>query len=81
MSFYQQGRTNVIYPMEAKEIRELNISEIDKKIRDTRDQMLHMRLHKETGQVENPSEIRSLRRDIARLETIVGEMRAAENKK
>ncbi len=61
--------------MKAKDIRELDISEIEKKRRDTSDQLLHMKLHKETGQVESPSEIRILRREIARFLTIMGEKR------
>lgn len=67
--------------MKAKDIRELEISEIEKKRRDTSEQLLHMKLHKETGQVESPSEIRILRREIARLSTIAGEKRRTEEKK
>ena len=66
--------------MKAKDIRELNVSEIEKNLRDTSDKLLHLKLHKETGQVESPSEIRNLRRDIARLSTIAGEKRRAEIK-
>ena len=64
--------------MKAKDIRELDVSEIEKKRRDTCDQLLHLKLHKETGQVESPSEIRNLRREIARLSTIAGEKRRAK---
>ena len=67
--------------MKAKDIRELDISEIEKKRHDTSDQLHHMKLHKETGQVESPSEIRNLRREIARLSTIASEKRRTEIKK
>ena len=45
--------------------------EITTKIRETRDSLLQMRLRKQTGQVEKTHEMRSLRKDVARLETII----------
>jgi large subunit ribosomal protein L29 len=56
--------------MKAKEIRELSVEEIAKKIREMRDELLNLNIRKGTGQVENTSRIRQLRRDIARFETI-----------
>ena len=57
--------------MTSKEIRELSPAEITTKLRDTRDQLLQLRLRKQTGQVEKTHELRTLRKDIARLETIL----------
>ncbi|HVU32513.1 MAG TPA: 50S ribosomal protein L29 [Opitutaceae bacterium] len=62
--------------MTSKEIRELSASEIDTKLRETRDQLLHLRLRKQTGQVEKTHELRTLRKDIARLETLRNEKKA-----
>ncbi len=59
--------------MKAKEIRELAVPEIDKKLRDERDEYLHLRLGKKSNQVEKTHRIKELRRDIARLETILRE--------
>jgi len=56
--------------MTAKEIRELSPGEISTKIRETREQLLQLHMRKQTGQVEKTHEMRSLRKDIARLETI-----------
>ena len=56
--------------MTAKEIRELSPGEITTKIRETREQLLQLHMRKQTGQVEKTHEMRSLRKDIARLETI-----------
>ena len=56
--------------MTSKEIRELSPDEIRTKIRETREQLLQLRLRKHTGQVEKTHELRTLRKDIARLETI-----------
>ncbi|MEX2044217.1 MAG: 50S ribosomal protein L29 [Opitutus sp.] len=55
--------------MTSKEIRELSAPEIATKIRESREQLLNLRLRKQTGQVEKTHELRSLRKDIARLET------------
>ena len=56
--------------MKAKDIRELSVAEIAKKLRDMRDELLGLNLRKKTGQVENTGRIRVLRREIARFETI-----------
>ena len=56
--------------MTSKEIRDLSAEEITTKIRETRDSLLQLRLRKQTGQVEKTHEIRTLRKTIARLETI-----------
>ena len=57
--------------MTTKEIRELSTTEIDTKLRETRDQLLQLRLRKQTGQVEKPHLLHQYRKDIARLETIL----------
>jgi large subunit ribosomal protein L29 len=63
--------------MTPKEIRELSPAEITKKVRETRDQLLQLRLRKQTGQVEKTHELRALRKDIARLLTIQNEKKRA----
>ena len=57
--------------MTSKEIRDLSAAEISTKLRDTRESLLNIRLRKQTGQVEKTHEIRTLRKDVARLETIL----------
>ena len=64
--------------MTSKEIRELAPGEITTKLRETRDKLLQLRLRKHTGQVEKHHEIRVLRKDIARLETILTEKKSAK---
>jgi large subunit ribosomal protein L29 len=63
--------------MTAKDIRSLSSAEIPVKLRETRDQLLQLRLRKQTGQVEKTHELRVLRKDIARLETILRQKAAA----
>jgi len=59
--------------MKKKEIRDLAPGEIETRLRATRDELLQLRLKKHTGQIEKPHILRVLRKDIARLETILRE--------
>lgn len=56
--------------MKPKDIRELSLAELEKKNRDTRQELLHLRMRKQMGQVEDTSQLQQLKRDIARFETI-----------
>jgi large subunit ribosomal protein L29 len=55
--------------MKMKEITELSTDELLTKRRDFRQERLHLRLQQQSGQLEQPSRLRFLRRDIARIET------------
>ncbi|HNC24582.1 MAG TPA: 50S ribosomal protein L29 [Opitutaceae bacterium] len=59
--------------MTSKEIRELAPNEITTKIRELRDQLVQLRMRKQTGQIEKPHLLREYRKDIARLETVLNE--------
>jgi len=59
--------------MTSKEIRDLSNDEITAKVRATREELLQLRLRKQTGQVEKTDKLRTLRKDIARLLTIQNE--------
>ena len=59
--------------MKAKEIRELTLQEVEKKLRDAGQELVNLRLRKQAGQVEDSSLLNSLRKDIARLKTIRAE--------
>jgi large subunit ribosomal protein L29 len=61
--------------MKTEEIRELTGEEITDRIGQMRDELFKLRFRAATQQLENPSLIRSLRRDIARLRTIEHERR------
>ncbi|MEM1222067.1 MAG: 50S ribosomal protein L29 [Verrucomicrobiota bacterium] len=63
--------------MSTKKIREMSEAEIEKKLRDTRDEQVELRMRKQTGQVEHPHRFTELRREIARLETILKEKKLA----
>jgi large subunit ribosomal protein L29 len=65
--------------MKMKEIIELSTDELLTKRRDFRQESLHLRLQQQSGQLEQPSRLRLLRRDVARIETVLSK-RAAETK-
>ena len=55
--------------MKMKELSELTVDELLTKRRDLRQESLHLRLQQQSGQLEQPSRLRLLRRDLARIET------------
>jgi large subunit ribosomal protein L29 len=63
-----------------KEIIEMSTDELLTKRRDLRQERLHLRLQQQSGQLEQPSRLRLLRRDVARIETVLSK-RANEEKK
>jgi large subunit ribosomal protein L29 len=63
--------------MKAEEVRGLSEKEREEKIVDITQEIFNLRLQLATGKIENPSRIRFLRRDIARLKTIQKETPAS----
>jgi large subunit ribosomal protein L29 len=57
--------------MKIKEIRELTPDELRARKRELREQIFHLRLQQASGQLEKPSELRTLRKEIARIETVL----------
>ena len=57
--------------MKFKEIQEMSSDELLTKKRDLRQESLHLRLQQQSGQLEQPSRLRLLRRDVARIETVL----------
>ena len=55
--------------MKMKELSELAMDELLTKRRDLRQESLHLRLQQQSGQLEQPSRLRLLRRDLARIQT------------
>jgi large subunit ribosomal protein L29 len=64
--------------MNAKELRDRSMAELNKTLGDLEEQLFKLRFQKSTGQIENPIKIREVRRDIARVLTVMGENRAQE---
>jgi large subunit ribosomal protein L29 len=60
------------------ELRTLTEPELDSKARELRDELFNARVKRATGQLENTAKLSQLRRDVARVETILGEKRGAK---
>ncbi|MGH7445868.1 MAG: 50S ribosomal protein L29 [Longimicrobiales bacterium] len=59
--------------MNATDVRDLTIEEIQDRMTEAREELFRLRFRSATQQLENPSLIKSLRRDIARMSTILRE--------
>lgn len=59
--------------MKANEIRNLTTTEIEAKINELKDELFNLRFQLATGQLENTSRIREVRKSIARMKTIINE--------
>jgi large subunit ribosomal protein L29 len=57
--------------MNLDEIRELTPTEISSRKKELRQEIFHLRLQQQAGQLEKPHLLRTLRREIARLETVL----------
>jgi large subunit ribosomal protein L29 len=62
--------------MKSSEIRALGPDEITSRLADTREELMKLRFQQVTGQLTDTSRLRIVRRDIARLETILREQLA-----
>ncbi|NMC32883.1 MAG: 50S ribosomal protein L29 [Veillonellaceae bacterium] len=56
--------------MKAKEIRDLNATEMEQKIAGLKEELFNLRFQIATGQLENPMRIREVKKAIARIKTI-----------
>ena len=59
--------------MKAGEVRELGVDELRAREQDLHDQLFRIRIQKTMGQLEAPRKLRDLRRDLARIKTILRE--------
>jgi large subunit ribosomal protein L29 len=67
--------------MKIKEIIEMSTDELLTKKRDFRQESMHLRLQQQSGQLEQPSRLRLLRRDVARIETVLSQRKKIAEKK
>ena len=63
--------------MKVKEIRELTTEQIEAKITESKDEIFKLRMQQATGNLEKPSKIHELRKDVARMKTILAERKKA----
>jgi large subunit ribosomal protein L29 len=63
--------------MKTEEVRAMSAEQIRSKLSDAREELMKLRFQQVTGQLTDTSRLRILRRDIARMETILKEMTGA----
>ncbi len=65
--------------MKAKEVRDMNTAELTVKLDDLKKDLFNLRLQHATNQLDNPIKIADVKRDIARVKTIIREREMAGN--
>ena len=65
--------------MNAKEIRELSVAELNEKLADLKDELYKLRFQHAINQLENPMRITAVKKDIARVQTIIREKEIADS--
>ena len=61
--------------MKYKELKDLTPQELTAKSRDLRQEIFNLRLQQASSQLEKPARLNTIRRDIARIETKISELR------
>jgi len=61
--------------MKMSELKDMTLVELTAKSRDLRQEIFNLRLQQASAQLEKPARLRTLRRDIARIETRLSQMR------
>ena len=63
--------------MKATEIRKMSVSDLEAKLADLKKDLFQLRLQHATNQLDNPIKIAEVKRDIARVKTIIREQQLA----
>ena len=59
--------------MKTAELRELSVSELQQKAQELDEQLFRLRMQKSMGQLESASKLRPMRKDLARIRTLLKE--------
>lgn len=59
--------------MTANEIRELSVDKLDAQVKELKQELFNLKFQKTLGQLQNTTKIRQVKRDIARIKTIIVE--------
>ena len=59
--------------MKANELRDLSSPELEARLRELKEELFNLRFQKATGQLKNPMRIRAVKKDYARIKTILCE--------
>jgi large subunit ribosomal protein L29 len=64
----------------AEDLRHMTVDQLDDEVLKLKKERFNLRFQRATGQLENTSRVREVRRDIARIKTIARQKRAAQPK-
>ena len=64
--------------MKTNDLRKLTTEELNKKVTECKEELFSLRMQKATGMIEKPSRINDLRKEVARIKTILNERREGE---
>lgn len=60
--------------MKAKEIREMSLVELNQKLSDLKAELFNLRFQLAVNQLDNPMRIKAVKKDIARINTVITEL-------
>lgn len=66
--------------MKASELRELSLEELDHKVSDMTQELFNLRFQRATDQLENATRLRQIRREIARIKTVLREQQIVSSR-
>jgi large subunit ribosomal protein L29 len=62
--------------MKAAELREMSVTELEQKLTDLKSELFNLRFQHTVNQLDNPVRLKAVRKDIARVKTMLGEKNA-----
>lgn len=65
--------------MKMSEIRKWSEAETEKKLSELKEELFNLRFRHKTSHIENPMRLRLVKKDIARVKTLINERRLAKN--
>lgn len=65
--------------MKASELRESSVDELQLKLKDLKEELFNLRFQLAINQLENPTRIKAVKKDIARVSTVLREFELAES--
>ena len=65
--------------MKASELREIPVEELETKLKDLKEELFNLRFQLAINQLENPARIKAVKKDIARVSTVIREFQLAES--
>ena len=66
--------------MKAKDLRSSGVEELEKQLLELRKEQFNLRMQQGIGELSRPSQLRAVRRDIARIKTLMTEAKAGNGK-